>query len=270
MYKNNILLSTGSVLWMSLKHVIPLAIETGFNGIEVVPTKIIINEKINPSSLGFIKGIHHNWRLDIGQDSKYGINKFTSLVFILIRFIFFPSVFKSRTFLQRLSKNINCPVTVHNISSLWTRDNNQSEFEGGILYEIMNIEVTPKTLKKWLSHPNHHIVVDTRDDQSLIWAKKYGFNTWQEFWKWIGLKKIKNLQLTLIGIKGIINILRHEKSLAEEQLLWLNKRKWVGNITVEVNPLILFFLLKGDIKKGFKIISQFAKQTLIEGKKWSI
>lgn len=269
MYKNNILLSTGTVLWMTIKQAIPLAIETGFDGIEVVPTKIIINEKINPSNLGFIKGIHHNWRLDIGQDSKYGINKLTSLVFILIRFIFFPKIEESNRIIGSLSENLNLPVTVHNLSNKWTHDNQNKEFLGGILYEIMNTSTTPSELKTWMKKINHNIVIDSRDDQSLIWAKKNEFTTWQEFWKWIGIKKIKNLQLTLIGIKGIRNILRHEKSLAEEQLLWLNEQKWMGYVTVEINPLILLFLSKCDMKKGFKTIGQFVKQTLIDGKRWS-
>lgn len=269
MYKNNILLSTGSVLWMDIKHVIPLAKEAGFDGIELVPTKIITNEKRNLSNLGFIKGIHHNWRLDIGQDNKYGINKLTSVIFILIRLIFFPSVYKSRTFLQYLSKTINCPVTVHHISSQWTRDNNQKEFKGGVLYEIMNTTITPKILKEWLSHPNHYIVVDTRDDQSLLWAKKYGFKKWKELWKWIGLRKIKGVQLTLIGTSALKQILYHRKSLPEEQFLWLNKKKWKGSVTVEINPLSLFMASKGRIKNGLGTLSSFVNHTLNDGKQWS-
>lgn len=269
MYKNNILLSTGSVLWMAIKHVIPLAKEAGFDGIELVPTKIITNEKLNLSNLGFIKGIHHNWRLDIGKDNKYGINRLTSVIFILIRLIFFPSVDKSRTFLQYLSKTINCPVTVHNISSQWTRDNHQKEFKGGVLCEIMDTTITPKILKEWLNHPQHNIVVDTRDDQSLLWAKKYEFNDWKEFWKWIGLEKIKGIQLTLIGTSAIKKILSHQKTLAEEQLLWMYSQKWEGNLTVEANPISISLSNKFALKEGLMTISFFIRQTLIHGKKWS-
>ncbi|MEK7518142.1 MAG: hypothetical protein AAB583_06390 [Patescibacteria group bacterium] len=269
MYKNSILLSLGTILWTNVKQAISLAKETGFDGLEILPTRIILNEKLNASDLSFVKGIHHNWRLDIGQDKKYGINILTSLAFILIRLIFFPSVSKSRTFLLYLSKTINCPVTVHDISSRWTKDNSQKEFKGGIMCEILDTTLTPQTLKDWLNQASHFIVIDTRDDQSLLWAKKYGFNDWKEFWIWIGLKKIKSIQLTLIGTSGINKILKHQKTLAEEQLIWMNEQKWKGSITVEVNPISLLTSNKGRLKAGLKIISAFARQTLIHGKKWS-
>lgn len=269
MQKNKILLSTGTILWMAAKHVVSFAKKTGFDGIEILPTKIIVNEKLDPSNLAFIKGIHHNWRLDIGRDNKYGINTLTSLIFILLRLIFFPSISKSKTFLQCLSKGTNCPVTVHNISSEWTRGNNQKEFKGGVLYEILDTTVTPQSLRKWLSHTNHFIAVDTRDDQSSLWAKKYGFKDWKQFWIWIGLKKIKSIQLTLIGTSAIKKILRHQKTLAEEQLRWMNKQKWEGNVIAEINPISVLLCNRLKLKEGLSVISFFTRQTLIYGKKWS-
>lgn len=269
MRKNNIILSTGTVPWMGFKHVINFAKEIGFDGLEIVPTRTIINEKTDLINLEFIKGIHQNWRLDIGQDNKYGINIFTSLIFILIRLIFFPSVFKSRTYLQYLSKTINCPVTVHNISSQWTKGNNQKEFKGGVLYEIMNTSITPKTLREWLNHPNHYIVADTRDDQSLLWAKKYEYKDWKQLWTWIGIEKIKVIQLTLIGTSAIKKILTHKKTLAEEQLLWMNEQKWNGNVTVEVNPISILLSNKFRLKEGLRTITLFIRQTLMHAKKWS-
>lgn len=254
---------------MGVKQAIRFAKETGFDGLEIVPTRIIIDESLSTSDLRFVKGAHHNWRLDIGQDNKYGINILTGLVFIALRLILFPSISKSRTFLQYISDTTYCPVTVHDILRKWTKDNNQKEFKGGVQYEILNTSNSPRDLKQWLNDNNHFIAVDTRDDQSLLWAKRYGFKDWKEFWAWIGLKKIKSIQLTLIGLNGMKKILNHKKSLPEEQLLWLHNQKWEGNSTIEVNPISLYILNKGKFREGLKTISSFVHQALIHGKKWS-
>ena len=274
MKRSKIFLSSGIFPWFTLSKITNFAKENSFDGIELLPTRQIIKNfendyQTNPLVFKSIKGIHHNWRLDIGQDKKYGINMLNSLVFMLIRLTFFPSVSKSRTFLQYLSKTIDCPEKIHNISSKWTKDNNKKGFKGGVSCEIMDITITPQALKEWLTHANHFIVVDTRDDQSSLWAKKYGFKDWKQFWMWIGLQKIKSIQLTLIGTSTIKKILDHKKTLAEEQLIWMNKNKWEGNVTVEVNPISILLSNKFKLKEGLSEISFFTRQTLIHGKKWS-
>lgn len=269
MQKNNILLSLGTFHWMKIEKAIQIASETGFDGLEILPTRVAIGEKLNPLHFNKIKSIHQNWRLDIGSDKQYGINKLSSLFFLILRIIFFPNSHSSSMFLQKISHKLHIPLTVHDISPKWTNGENQKEFEGGINYEIFDSIMTPDALKLWLMNKKHFIEIDTRDDQSIIWAKKHGFKDWKEFWKWIGLKKINGIQLTLIGRKGIKAILAHKKSLPEEQLLWLHKQNWKGNVTVEINPLSLLFSNKFDIKGGLKTIFNFADQTLRLGKNWS-
>lgn len=275
MKRNKILLSSGIFPWLTLSEITNIAYENSFDGIELVPTRQIIKSlktsrtTVNSSDLRSIKGLHQSWRLDIGQDKKYSINKFNSLIFIILRFILFPPIKESTELLQSLSKTLKCPATVHGLSDNWTKDNQGKEFLGGISYEIMDTSTDPDTLRDWLKNANHSIVVDSRDDQSLQWAKKYGFRDWKELWTWIGFKKIKGIQLTLIGLNGIRKILNHKKTLPEEQLLWLHEKRWEGNVTVEVNPISLFISNKGQLREGLKIISSFTRQTLIHGKNWS-
>lgn len=283
MKRNEILLSGGSIPWQNLKNSLHYAKDIGYDGIEIVPLRNIVTEIKNIidkydknnlpeyiKKLNLIKGVHQNWRLDIGFDKSYGIKFPVTLFFTILRFIFFPKIEKSNESIKFLSKYLNLPVTVHHLSNGWTKDNNNEEFPGGIFYEMIGTSITPNKLRKWMVKKNHNIVVDLRDDQSLLWAKKYGLNDWQRLWTWIGIKKIKGIQLTLIGRKGINKILNRQKNLAEDQLLWLNKNKWEGNITVEVNPISLFLSNKFDVKGGLKKISQFIDATLRSGKKWSI
>lgn len=273
MERNNILLSSGSLPWLGIKDIIKVSKMANFDGIELVPTRKIISEfslhNISSSELKKIKSIHQSWRLDIDHDKEYGIRFPITLFFTALRFLFFPKINESNKLINSLSKNLNIPVTVHGLSDKWTKDNQGKEFLGGISYEIMDTSTNTNELKDWMRNTNHSIVVDSRDDQSLIWAKKYGFADWKELWKWLGLKKIKNIQLTLIGPKGLKKIINRKSSLAEEQLLWLNNQKWKESVTIEVNPIILFLLYKGNIKKGLEEICLFAKQTLIRGRKWS-
>lgn len=282
MKKNEILLSGGSIPWYGLKRSIRYVENIGYDGLELIPSRIVTSEIKSAikthgrkrwtrhiSNLVLIKSIHQNWRIDIGLDKTYGIGFPISIFFIFLRLVLFPKIKESNKIIQLLSEDFNIPLTVHDLSGKWLKNNQNEELSEEILYEIMPTHITPEQLKNWMEKNCHNIIVDSRDDQSLLWSKKNGFNTWQEFWKWVGLKKIKNLQLTFIGAGGLKKIIRKEKSLAEEQLLWLNKHKWVGNVTVEVNPLMLIFLYKGDMKKGFMEIAQFIRQTLIQGKKWS-
>ncbi len=269
MQKNDILLSLGSLPWMRIKQAVNFAKKTGYDGLEFLPTRKSINEKIAFFDLQFIKSIHQNWRLDIGHDESYGINFLNALFFILIRLILFPTIKKSNEKISLLSRKLNIPLVAHGISEKWTYDGKKNEFFGGILYEIIGALISPEELKNWMSKPYHNVVIDSRDDQSLMWAKKYGLNTWQAFWQWLNIKKIKNYQLTFIGIRGLKKIKRHENSLPEKQLLWLYKNRWRGYVTVEVNPLVVLFLFKGDMQKGFRTICKFVRKTLIEGKKWS-
>lgn len=276
MQKNKILLSTGSILWMNVKDAIAFAHDTGFDGIELVPTKKVVRNFLNQpldslSYITFVKSLHQNWLFDISLDKEYGISFMPSLLASIIRLIFFPKVTISAKHLSNISKFLNIPVVVHSINYEWTRDGDGKEFAGGILYEIFNIKNQNKAIiKKWLYDKKHNVVVDTRDDQSLVWAKNWGFKDWTDFWKWIGLRKIKNIQITLIGTKGIRKILNHKKSLAETQLIWLYKHKWKGSVTVEVNPLTLCVLNRGNLKTGLRTIASFVRQTMGKGKNWSI
>lgn len=267
MKKNNILLSLGTFFWMDLKRVLNIVTETGYDGLEVLPTRKTVKEKL--INLNKIKSIHQSWRLDIGYDDNYRINKFMSFFFTILRFAFFPSVTSSRKFIENISYENNIPVTIHNISSKWTHDANGKEFAGGLQYEILDYSCTPSVLKKWLKNKKHFVEMDTRDDQSIMWAKKYGFKDWRDFWMWIGIEKIKGIQLSLIGTRGIKKIINRQKSLSEEQFLWLNKHKWKGTVTIEVNPVNLMFSNKLDVKGGLKTLCEFVQKTLINGEKWS-
>lgn len=283
MKKNEILLSAGSIIWLGLKNCITYAKNVGYDGLEIVPSRMIVSEIKNIiknpdkyslskhlNNINFIKSIHQSWRLDIGLDKFYNIKLPTSMLFTTSRLILFPKIKESSEAIKYLSDNLYLPMTVHDLSEKWTKDNLNKELSKEILYEILDKSMSPNKLKNWMKKANHNVVIDSRDDQSLMWAKRYGFKTWKIFWKWLDIEKIKSYQLTLIGMKGLSRIMRHQKSLPEEQLLWLFNKKWRGNIVVEVNPLIIFFLFKGNMKRGLKLINEFARQTLIEGKNWSI
>lgn len=281
MSKNEIILSGGSIPWLGIKQALNYSIDTGYDGLELLPTRKVTRElesiiKIYGedkwanyfSNLNSIKGIHQNWRLDLGLDKEYKINPLWSLFFTVIRILLFPSIDKSKKIIEIVSKKLDLPVTVHEISNKWTHDDD--EFSGGIFYEIMSAKGTnPAEIKKWLRKKQHKMVMDTRDDQSLLWAKNYGFKDWKAFWEWIGLQNIGSIQLTLIGASGLKNILNRTLSTAEEQFLWLYKQKWHGIITIEVNPLILFIVSRGRMKEGLRTIATFVRQTIGEGRNWS-
>lgn len=281
MSKNEIILSGGSIPWLGIKQALNYSIDTGYDGLEILPTRKVVNElegliKIygedkwldHISNPDLIKSIHQNWRLDIGSDKEYKINFLWSLLYIILRFLLFPKNNRSKKIIRIISEKLHLPVTVHDISREWTCDD--KEFYGGIFYEIIGLQgKSPVEVKKWLTDKQHKIVVDTRDDQSLLWAKEYGFNGWRSFWEWIGLQNIGGIQLTLIGANGFKKILNHALSTVEEQFLWLHKQKWQGIITVEVNPLMLFIVNGGKMKQGLQTIAAFIRQTLGNGKSWS-
>lgn len=281
MSKIEIILSGGSILWLNINESLSYALNSGYDGLEILPTRSVTKEiedaiKIYGKNRWFtafrnpdlIKGVHQSWRLDIGLDKEYKINFLWGLFFTAIRIIFFPSIDKSKKIIELVSEKLHLPVTVHGISNDWTHVDN--EFSGGIFFEVMNPKRTnPAEIKKWLMQKQHKIVLDTRDDQSLFWAKNYRFENWKSLWEWIGLQNIGGIQLTLIGKNGLSNILNHKVSLAEEQFLWLYAKGWQGTITVEVNPLILFIVSRGRLRKGFKTIADFVRQTAANGKRWS-
>jgi len=281
MSKNEIILSGGSIPWLGIKQALNYSIDTGYDGLEILPTRTVIRElesviKIYRedrwadyfSNLKLIKGIHQNWRLDIGLDKEYKINLLWSLFFTIIRVLLFPKTDRSKKIIRIISEKLHLPVTVHDISKEWTHDDN--EFSGGIFYEIISIKRrNPIEIKEWLIKKQHKIVVDTRNDQSLSWAKHYGFQNWKSFWEWIGLQNIGGIQLTLIGASGLKKILNHKLSTAEKQFLWLHKQKWNGTVTVEINPLMLFFVSRGRMKQGLQTIATFVRQTVGDGKNWS-
>lgn len=280
MNKCKVILSSGSIPWAGINQAISYSIETGYDGLEILPTRIIVRELENSikvygenawtncfSNLNFIKSIHQNWRLDIGSDKEYKINFSWSLFYTFIRILLFPKNYKSKKVIATISEKLYVPVVVHDISKEWTHDD--KEFSGGILLEMIGIKRDPKEIKLWLKEKQHKIVVDTRDDQSLLWASNYGFKNWRAFWEWIGLQNIEGIQLTLIGLNGLKKILTHSQSNAEEQFLWLHKQNWQGVVTVEVNPLILFIVTRGRVKRGLRTIADFVKQTIGKGDNWS-
>lgn len=276
---NDVLLSGGTVPWMGIKEATSLAKKTGFTGIEVLPVRKVVREVNNEprddfrektgriEQLRSVKSLHHSWRLDEQRIPKLNLE---TILFGIARPLFFPKIDKSERVLSFLSRTLNIPVVIHDFSPNWTRDDKGKEFDGGLLMEIPgNNAPAPAVIQKWMKNNNHNFVVDTRDDQSLEWAKKYGFSCWEELWIWIGLRKIKNVQLTLIGWRGIYRILSHKPTLAEEQFIWLNSHVWKGSVTVEANPIMLFLLNKGRLKGALKKVSRFVRTTLVNGKKWS-
>lgn len=275
-----VILSGGCIPWLGIEESLSYCKKTGYDGLEVLPTRKVVSDIENAirlfgkdrwtkyfNSLDNIYSIHQNWRLDIGLDKEYKINFLRSLFFTIIRVALFPKPDKSERIIEIISEKLNLPVTVHDIANRWTHGD--SEFSGGVFYEIIGLKRHPEEIKRWLMDKQHKVVLDTRDDQSYLWAKKYGFKNWRSFWEWLGLQKIGGFQLTLIGANGLKKILNHKLSIAEEQFLWLHKQKWQGIITVEVNPLTLIFVTRGRIKRGLRTIADFVKQTVSEGKNWS-
>lgn len=283
MNKSNILLSGGVIPWLGLAKSLQFVKDIKCSGLELVPVRSVTSEiessvKNHGESLWIkefvdaklIKSIHHSWRLDMGKHGEYGVDFFPSIITNSILLTFFPNNADATKYLSIVLDTLYCPITVHDLSKTWIHNSNGQEFPGEVFYEILgpNSE-NPDNLKAWLLHQKHKLVVDTRDDQSLLWASKYGFTNWQTFWQWIGIKKIGNVQLTLIGQKGMRRIFDHKKTLAEEEFLWLNKNKWKGSVTIEANPIVLFYLCRGNIKRGLQTIIQFIQTTHNEGKRWS-
>lgn len=274
MSKNKIILSGGCIPWLGMSRSINYALEAGYDGLEVLPTRVIVNEienstKLNGrdrwfesfSNLGFIRSVHQSWRLDIGLDEEYKINIIESLLFTILRLLFFPHPNHSKKIVKILSDKLKIPVIVHDISNQWTHD--EMEFSGGIFYEIIGARIRkPVEIKEWLKNIKHKIVLDTRNDQSLIWAKENNFRDWRSFWKWIGVKNIGGIQVTLIGSRGIQEILTNQQSSLKGYLLWLREHKWKGAITVEVNPFMLFIAKRGKFKQGLQEIAGFIRGSL--------
>jgi len=268
---SKILLSTGIFPWMTYSKIIRIAASFGLDGVELVPTRAVMDEfsKQKITHL-MIKGLHQSWRLDIGHDKSYGISKKTSVFYTVLRLLFFPTAARSTSFLASVSKLLSLPVTVHDITAFWTKDKDGIEFAGGLLYEIFGPKAhKPAVLKSWLKNKHHGVIFDTRDDQSLLYAKHHGFSNWRVFWEWVGLENVKNIQVTLIGRQGIRNILSHQKTLIEEQLLWLHLQKWKGTVTLEINPFSVLIESRGKMKQPMRKIVEFVRTTIDEGKTWS-
>lgn len=263
--QNKIYLSSGSFPWLGITEVAKIAKTCGFNGIELLPTRAMNNTVVQNT-----KTAHQSWRLDIGHDTSYGIPFITSILYTLIRYTFFPDIKTSQKLLTDLSRTYHIPITVHHLSKKWTHGSDNKEFSGGLHLEILDDKsITKKKLKTWLQNSKHGIVADTRDDQSLRWARYNRFLNFKDFWTWIGLKKIKAVQLSLIGKNGMRNILSHKETLAEKELLWLHTKKWHGPIVVEINPLFLFFYSRGNSIRSLRIIVSFIKTSLHIGRRWS-
>lgn len=271
-----ILLSGGSFPWFGILKNLKFIKKIGYDGLELLPTRRVVwkvngivkkhdikDLQKNIGDLNYIKAVHQNWRLDNKKDNQYGISFFPSLIFRVIRYVFFPQIKDSNRIINFFVSKINVPITVHDLSCEWVRNPKNK-----IHLEIFNSNMKKEELKTWLKFENHSIAIDTRDDQSLLWAKNNGFKDWKEFWNWIGLENIENIQLTLIGTRGLKNIFDHKNSIAEEQFIWLNGNNWKGSVVIEVNPISLL-LNKVTFKKGLKIIKQFVETTLDKGQKWS-
>lgn len=275
MRDKKIYLSSGTFPWRGITKIIRFAKKCGFDGIELLPTQKMTSElgknlSQYKNELQYVASLHQSWRLDLGHDHKYNINALVSAFFTLLRYIFFPTIADSTKLLTKISRLYGIPVTVHNISEKWVLDSSFREFSGGINLEIIDRnEIAKYELKKWLKNDRHSLVIDTRDDQSLRWARHNGFRNYSDFWKWVGLKKINSIQLSLIGMSGIRNILHRKLTLAEKELMWLHSMKWQGLVVVEVNPILLFFLNSGNVSLGLQTIVRFVKTTLYEGKRWS-
>ncbi len=266
MLYHKVLLSGGSFPWFGINQYFKFIKEIGYDGLEILPTRRVVSSMNNSTVLKnplAVHSIHQSWRLDNPLDKKYGISFLTSFLLKGIGYIFFPPVEKSNHVIDLLILKNKIPIVVHDISSEWTM-NSKNEIQ----LEIFKNIIKKGKLKDWLKIDNHAVVIDTRDDQSLAWAKKNGFEDWKEFWKWIGLEKIKSVQLTFIGTGGIRKILKHNYILAQDQLIFLYQNNWSGSVVIEVNPISL--LLNGvSIKKGFEVIKQFVETTLGKGQEWS-
>lgn len=269
-----IILSAGSIPWLGVNQAIEFSERIGYDGLEILPTRLIVSEmnhaiKLNGEdkwvdsfiNLKSIKSIHQNWRFDIGLDKKYGIGFLWSVFFNVVRYLLFPAIDKSQEILEIISRKLQIPIVVHDISKRWTDYNR--EFSGGILYEIIGKDIRkPREIEEWLKGRKHKVVLDTRDDQSLLWAKANKLNNWKYFWQWVRVENIGGIQVTLIGRKGIEKILHKKDDLLKEYLLWLCKNNWVGTITIEVNPLMLFILKKGKFKQGLREIADFIREII--------
>lgn len=270
-----IILSQGSIPWFTLSQSIKFATELGFDGIELVPFKwttteiktYISNKRFG--KLKYVKSVHQSWRLDMGRDHEYGISFPQNVLFNTFRLLLFPSPKVSSHNIGLLTNIYKLPVTVHDTTFEWIQCASGQEFPHGIQYEIIGRTKSKEEVKIWLKDSNHSIVVDTRDDQSLSWAKNQGFSDWKEFWKWIGTEKISSVQLTFIGTSTIKKILNNKNSLPEDQLLWLHTHRWKGTVVIEINPLALLWNSGLQFKKGLAVILKFVRSTLIEGRKWS-
>ncbi len=270
MAANELLLSSGSFPWFSLSQIISLAKTAGFDGIELVPSSSVINDVriANKKDLLFIKALHHSWRKDIGEDQHYGIAFTQSLFFFALRSLFFPNNKTTNKAIRLIESRHHIPLTVHSTTDKWICDEASEPLAKQYYLEILNMDITPKNIERWIA-AGQKIAVDTRDDQSLAWGEKYGFSNWQDLWEWIDTENIGNLQVTLIGNRGISHILSHKPTLSEEQFLFLHERKWKGSVTLEINPLMLFLHTKGDVKKGLREINHFMRKTLEKGTPWS-
>lgn len=271
MNNHEVLLSTGTTPWLGLEGASNYAKEIKYDGLEVLPLRQIVREikrSVRAPGMEDIKGVHRSWVLDNALERKHGLEPRTYDK--VLRLLLFPSINDSREMVAVVSKARRAPVVVHDIAPEWTQDTQEQEFAGGVALEISSHQTrSPEEIKKWLEEGKHNIVADTRDDQSIVWAGRYGLRDWQDFWHWLGLEKIKSVQLTLIGKKGMNDIFNHQETLAEQQFLWLNKQGWNGPVTVEVNPLTLFLGTRGKIGKGLQEIGYFVRTTLDKGKPWS-
>ena len=281
MNKYEILLSTGSVPWFGLERASNYAHKIEYDSLEFLPLRQFVRQAKQAiriykadwlnhlPGLETVQSIHQSWVLDNDLERKHGLEPRTFDK--VLRLLLFPKVNDSREVVAAVSAARQAPVVIHDIPPEWTSDSQRKEFAGGLLFEISSHQTrSPEEIKKWLEETKHNLVADTRDDQSIVWAReKLKLKEWQDFWRWVGFENIKSIQLTLIGKQGMNDILNHQETLAEQQFLWLNKQGWNGPVTVEVNPLTLFMGTRGKIGKGLAEIGVFVRKTLDEGKPWS-
>lgn len=284
MNKNEIHLSQG-VLPFGIERSAKITSDTGYTSMELIPNRftsrkinrVFVKDGVdgvrNIQGLSIVESAHHSWRMDNELERKHSFK--TSAFQRLLRFTLFPNNREAKETLTHVfqAKENGIPIVVHDIDDEWTHDAYGEEFKGGIVLEMSQHQTrTKEEVKNWLEDNNHYMAIDTRDDQSIDWANKQGFESWEDYWQWIGLEKIKCAHLTFIGEKGLKNILEHNETLAEKQLIWLHKQGWKGFLTVEGNPLTLIKIAAkkiSGINNSLEQVRLFVETTLEKGQPWS-
>lgn len=145
MLKHAICLSGGAIPWLGIRNIIKFAKECGFDGIELLPTRIVTKEFSNNCNLPIkdvsnIKSLHQNWRLDIGRDKKYRINFMASIFYTVLRYIFFPKPKDSQKILTLIANKLRVTTTIHEISDEWINNNEKKSIREELILKLLEIK----------------------------------------------------------------------------------------------------------------------------------